>query len=114
MRLIGHLTDETAARAFADYLYVQGIENQLEHEKTDGWGVWISDEDKIARASDLLTAFRQNPGDPKYKEEAKSAADLRAQEQKEQQSYRKKLKDRRHLFRSLTPYGFGLVTLVVM
>src|ERR1051326_412445 len=114
MRLIGHLADETAARAFADYLYVQGIENKLEHEKTDGWGIWISDEDKIARASDLLTAFRQNPADPKYKKEAKGAAELRAQEEKEQESYRKRLKSRRHLFRPLTPYGFGPLTLLMI
>jgi GlpG protein len=114
MRLIGHLTDETAARAFGDYLYVQGIENQLEHEKADGWGIWISEEDKIAQASDLLTAFRQNPADPKYRKEGKSAADLRAQEEKDQESYRKRLKSRRHLFRPLTSYGFGPVTLVMI
>lgn len=114
MRLIGHLADEPAARAFADYLYVQGIENQVEHEKTDGWGIWISDEDKIARAADLLTAFRQNPSDPKYKKQGKGAAELRAQEQKDQESYRKRLKSRRHLFRPLTPYGFGPLTTVMI
>lgn len=110
MRLIGHLTDESSARAFADYLYVQGIENQLEQDSKDGWGIWISDEDKITCASDLLTRFRQNPTDPKYAKEGKGAAELRAQEQKDQDSYRKKLRDRRHLFKPLTPYSFGPLT----
>src|SRR5215475_212392 len=114
MRLIGHLTDETSARAFADYLYVQGIENQLEQDNNDGWGIWISDEDKITRASDLLTAFRQNPSDPKYAKEGKGAAELRAQEQKDQDSYRKRLRSRRHLFRPLTPYGFGPLTFIMI
>jgi GlpG protein len=114
MRLIGHLTDENSARAFADYLYVQGIENQLEQDNKDSWGIWISDEDKIARASDLLTAFRQNPSDPKYTKEAKGAAELRAQEQKEQETYRKRLRSRRQLFRPLTAYGFGPVTFVLI
>src|ERR1051326_7893397 len=114
MRLIGHLADETSARAFADYLYVQGIENQLEHDKNDGWGIWISDEDKITRANDLLTEFRQNPANPKYSKDAKGAADLREQEQKDQESYRKRLRNRRHLFRPLTPYGFGLLTFVMI
>jgi GlpG protein len=114
MRLIGHLAEETSARAFADYLYVQGIENQLEDDKNDGWGIWISDEDKIARATDLLTAFRQNPSDPKYKKEAKGAASLRAQQEKDQEAYRKRLQDRRHLFRPLAPYGFGPVTFVLI
>ena len=55
MRLIGHLEDEKAARTFGDYLYVQGIENHLEHEKPDGWGIWINDEDKLEEAAQLLT-----------------------------------------------------------
>jgi len=108
------LTDENSARAFADYLYVQGIENQLEQDRYDGWGIWISDEDKIGRASDLLTAFRQNPSDPKYTKEAKGAAELRAQEQKDQESYRKRLRSRRQLFRPLTAYGFGPLTFAMI
>jgi GlpG protein len=114
MRLIGHLADETSARAFADYLYVQGIENQLEHDKSDGWGIWISDEDKIARANDLLSAFHQNPTDPKYTKEAKGAANLREQEQKDQETYQKRVRNRRHLFRPLTPYSFGPLTFILI
>jgi len=114
MRLIGHLTEESAARAFADYLYVQGIENHLEQDKNDGWGIWISDEDKIARATDLLTAFRQNPADPKYKKEAEGAAELREQQQKEQKTYRKRIRNRRDLFRPLTSSGFGPLTFVMI
>jgi GlpG protein len=114
MRLIGHLAEETSARAFADYLYVQGIENQLDHDKNDGWGIWISDEDKIARANELLNDFRKNPSDPKYIKEAKSAEELRAKEEKDQETYRKRLRNRRHLFRPLTAYGFGPVTFVMI
>src|SRR5712691_10881332 len=114
MRLIGHLADESSARMFADYLYVQGIENQLEHQKQDGWAVWILDEDKIDRAAGLLTAFRQDPADPKYRTEAKSAAELRAGEAKDKAAYSKKLRHRRHLFRPLTPYGFGPLTFVLI
>ena len=110
MRMIGHLADEPSARTFADYLYVQGIENQLDHQKDDGWGIWILDEDKIDNATGLLALFRQNPGDPIYRSKAKTAAQLRAEEENEKAAYNKKLRDRRHLFRPLTPYGFGPVT----
>src|SRR5213078_2827856 len=110
MRLIGHLTDETAARTFADYLYVQGIENQLDHQKDDGWGIWILDEDKIDNATGLLAVFRRNPTDPIYRSKAKAAGHLRAEEESDKAEYNKKLRDRRHLFRPLTPYGFGPVT----
>src|SRR5437660_9132511 len=114
MRLICHLADESSARMFADYLYVQGIENQLEQQKQDGWAVWILDEDKIDRATGLLTAFRQDPAAPKYRTEAKSAAELRAGEAKDKAAYSKKLRNRRHLFRPLTPYGFGPLTFVLI
>ncbi len=111
MRLIGHLADEKAARTFADYLYAQKIESHLDYEKPDGWGVWINDEDKIEEATRLLAAFQSNPADPKYRAEAKSAAELRAEAEKGDQAYRKKVRDRRLLFRPLTAYGFGPVTL---
>ena len=90
MRLIGHLADETAARTFADYLYVQGIENQIEFHKEEGWAVWINDEDKIQRATSLLEVFRQNPADPKYPAEGKAAAVLCAKEEKREAICRKK------------------------
>ncbi len=110
MRLIGHLAEEKAARIFADYLYVQKIQSQLEHEKPDGWGIWIHDEDRLEEAARLLTDFRANPADPKYRAEAKSAAELRAEAEKGEANYRKKLRDRRHLFRPLRDYGFGPLT----
>src|SRR5437867_460418 len=57
MRLIGHVAEEADARNFGDYLYVQGIENQLDYEKAGGWGIWINDEDKVDEAEKLLTEF---------------------------------------------------------
>jgi GlpG protein len=114
MRLIGQLADEAAARTFGDYLYVQGIENQIEDQKHDGWAVWINDEDKVELAAALLKTFRENPTDPRYRSQAKGAAGLRAEEAKEDAAYRKKLRDRRHLFRPLTPFGFGPLTFVLI
>src|SRR5664280_2955878 len=114
MRLIGHLAEEKAARTFADYLYVQGITSQVEFEKPDGWGIWINEEDRIEEASGLLTTFRQNPADPKYRAEAKSAADRRAEVEKDEAKFRKKVTDGRQLFQPLRDYGFGPVTAVLI
>jgi GlpG protein len=110
MRLIGHLGEEKAARTFGDYLYVQGIENHLEHEKPEGWGIWINDEDKIEAAAALLAAFRLNPADAKYQAQAKVAPERRAEAEKGEAKYRKKVSDRRQLFRPLSNYGFGPLT----
>jgi GlpG protein len=114
MRLIGHLAEEKSARIFADYLYVQKIQSHLEFEKADGWGVWINDEDKLEEAAGLLAAFQLNPADPKYRAEAKSASELRAEAEKDEAKYRKKLSDRHNLFRPLTGYGLGPLTFVLI
>jgi GlpG protein len=114
MRLIGHLVEEKAARTFADFLYVQKIESHVEFEKADGWGIWINDEDKLEEAAQLLSAFRANPADPKYRAEAKGAAELRAEAEKDEAKWRKKISDRRHLFRPLGNYGFGPLTFVLI
>jgi GlpG protein len=114
MRLIGRLDSELNARTFGDFLYAQGIENQVEFEKGDGWGLWIRDEDKIERAAALLAAFRQNPAGAQYQVQAKAAAGLRAEQAKEEDAYRKRLRSRRLLFRPLTNYGFGVVTFVLI
>ena len=114
MRLIGHLESESGARVFADFLFVQGIENQIEHHKDEGWAVWINDEDKIERATGFLQAFRVNPADPKFQAEAKNAAQLRAEQDREETAYRKKVRDRRQLFRPMGQYGFGPLTFVLI
>lgn len=114
MRLIGHLMEENAARVFGDFLFVQGIENKLDHEKGQGWGIWILDEDKIPRAGEMLSDFRKAPADPKYHVEVHAAEKLRITAAKEEESYRQKVRGRRHLFRTLTPYGFGPLTFALI
>jgi GlpG protein len=111
MRLIGHVPNESAARSFGSYLYVQGIENQVEFQNQEGWGVWILDEDKLDRATQLLATFVQNPADPKYQAEAEAAARLRTQAEKDQAAFEKKVRTRQQLFRPMTAYGFGPLTL---
>jgi GlpG protein len=114
MRLIGYLAEESAAHTFGDYLYVQGIENHVELHNPEGWAVWVNDEDKLEQAAGLLEDFRQNPADAKYREKGKGAAALREKEEKSDTAYRKKVRSRRDLFRSLTAYGFGPLTFALI
>jgi len=111
--MIGHLATEMSARTFGDYLYVQGIENRVENQE-DGWAIWVTDEDQLAGAARLLESFRANPADPRFQAKARSAENLRAEEEKRQEAYRKRLRDRRHLFRPLTAYGFGPLTFALI
>lgn len=110
MRIIGHLDEEANARAFGDYLLVQGVENDVEAEKDGTWAVWIRSEDEMDRARTELEAFRANPSDPRFKNSSRAAAGVKEQKRREQADYEKRVKERRHLFRPLTGYGFGPVT----
>lgn len=114
MRLIGHLANESSARTFSDYLYAQGMENRLEFQAEEGWSIWVNDEDKLDTATKLLEQFRTNPSAPEYRAKAQQAAGLRAEKQKDEEAWRQRLRDRRHLFRPLRGYGFGPVTFLLI
>lgn len=111
MRLIGHVTAESAARTFGDYLYVLGIDNQVDFEKDSGWAIWIRDEDRIKEAADLLAGFRANPADPKYTGKAKAASALRAEKEKNDNAFRKRVHEPAQTFAPLGGYRPGPVTL---
>jgi len=110
MRVIGYLPTEASARTFGDYLYVQGVENQIEEQKAQSWSIWVKEEDQIETATRLLAEFQANPADKKYHSQAKAASGLRAAEAKQEEAYRKKVRDRQELFRPITGYGFGPLT----
>jgi GlpG protein len=114
MRIIGYLAGEAQARTFSDYLLVQGIENDVEAEKDGTWAVWIRAEDELDRAKTELETFRASPSNPKFKRTARAAVDVKEQKRREQADYEKRLKQRRHLFRPLTGYGFGPVTYILI
>lgn len=114
MRLIGHLLEESSARTFADFLCVQGIENRLEHQKSDGWAIWVVEEDRLDQATHLLADYQKAPEDPKYRDSAKGAARRRAEQEKDQEDYRKRVVGRQGLFRPMTAYGVGPLTVVLI
>ena len=110
MRLIGHLPAEASARTFGDFLFVEGIDNQIDHEKDAGWAIWIRDEDKIQEALALLDAFRASPADPKYSAKAREATQLRAAKEKDAAAFRKRMITPDQVFRPVGGYRFGPLT----
>src|SRR5262245_20731777 len=111
MRLIGHVPSESGALTFSDCLYVQGIHNQVEHEK-DGWAIWIHSEDEIGKARDFLQSYVGNPNDPRFHKHSQQAAAKQGKERQEDQAARKKTFDRTTLFKNTTPYGIGPLTIL--
>src|SRR5213593_3361378 len=102
MRIIGHLPNEASALTFSDFLYVQGIHNQVEHEH-EGWAVWIHSEDELDKARTLLESYKANPNDPRFHKHARRASELKAQQAQEDQAAKEKTFDRMKIFKSTMP-----------
>ena len=113
MRLIGHVPTEANATTFSDYLFTQGITNEVEAEK-EGWAVWIHSEDEWTRAKELLGAFLGNPRDPQYIRQAGKARELRRQEAAVEEERASRVFDRSKVFARTMPYGVGALTMVMV
>ena len=113
MRMIGHIPDKALAAVFSDYLYVNGINNQVEQEK-ERWIVWIHSEDDLEKAKSLLEGFLANPHDPKYRNNAAQASKLKSQEREEQERAAKRYFDRERTFRRGIIFGMGPVTIFLI
>lgn len=86
MRQLATFPDADAARALADYLLTLKIDTQLE-QQSDGWAIWIRDEDHIPRARQELEEFQRNPSDSRYTAAAQTANILRQRKRKEEAAY---------------------------
>jgi GlpG protein len=110
MRSIGHLTDETQARLFSDFLVGQGIRNEIELDAGTRWIVWITDEDQLAPAQEWLGKFRANPGAAEFRAAPAAAAKARADAARDLADYQRRLRTRKSLFPSFGGYGVGFLT----
>ncbi|HMJ88660.1 MAG TPA: rhomboid family intramembrane serine protease, partial [Candidatus Acidoferrum sp.] len=108
MRLIGHLDNDKDARTFGDFLYVQGIETEIERDD-NRWAIWVHAEDRLAEATRLLEEFRADPNAKRF-QAGSPAEKLREQTKTQDEAYRKRVVTGKKLFPGLTSYGFGLVT----
>lgn len=108
MRIIGQLPDEPKAKRFADFLFVSGIENQIEGEAEGRWSIWVYDEERLDEARRLLERYQSNPADPKIGRLAQQAESLRSQQIQEKLHYQKKVHEARQLLDRKESFGFGL------
>jgi len=93
----GNIDNETHARSFGDYLYAQGIENNIDEDE-GLWEAWVIDGDQLSSAQTLLQEFLREPDDPKYEEASEQAKQKRNKEAKDLQRYKKQMHDRDSIF----------------
>jgi len=113
MRPIGNLQDETQARRLGDFLYAQGIENQVDRNLHGDCEIWVLDDANIEKAKALLDQFRQHPDDPRYVEAARAADRERQSDQKMQVGKRVRVIDGRTLFYR-PPVPIGALSIVLI
>ena len=89
MRQIGTFPDERHAQTLADYLLTVQIRTEVKQDP-EGWTLWVRDEDKVPQARQELQAFRENPTDPRYDKAIATARNLIAEEERQEEAYRKK------------------------
>ena len=108
--MIGTISDERAARRFSDALFVQGIANELEPHDAGAWAVWVKSDDEMARATEFLRRYGENPGDPAFNEVSEQATKVRKLQEADLARYNKRVKGAGTLFPSVRGYRFGPLT----
>lgn len=110
MRMIGEIEGESAARMFGDFLYAQGVPNEIEAGGVDRWVIWVKSDDDLARAGDFLKLYLANPSDERFRNAKRDADAVRRREGEDEAAYRRRVRRGRTLFPSLKGYQFGFVT----
>lgn len=114
MRIIGHLNEESAARLFVDYLYVKGVDSQMEWDGGDRWEIWVHAEEEFVLARQLLGEFAVNPGAPKFAEVGLQAKKMRREAAEKEDRYRKRVKSRAETVAALRRPIIGRLTMGLM
>lgn len=112
MRAIGHLNGESAARLFVDYLYVKGVDSEMEWDGGERWEIWVHEEEQFALALQLLGEF--DPGAPQFAEVGRQAKKMRREAAEKEDRYRKRVKTRAETVDALRFPKIGKLTMGLM
>ena len=118
MRSIGEISNESDAKLFGDYLYVEGIANDIDEEGGE-WTIWVHDDDQLDAASAALEKFIDDPANATFQKKSAKADRLRKQEAIEERMARQRQVDVRTQVSSQsalrTPHlTYGLIGLCVL
>lgn len=115
MRMIGEISSDKHAATFRDYLYVKGIENEVERESNGVYSLWVHDEEQISLAKDLLARFLANPMAAEFKNVADAARrKMKAQAEEDEAARTRVIDGRQALAESAAGYNpyFSVLLLV--
>ena len=88
MRLVGELSQDHDPKVLEDHLLSLGVKSRFD-QRPEGWAVWIIDEDQVAQGREELRSYLDNPDDPRFRESAKAAREIRRKEAELDKQFRK-------------------------
>lgn len=97
MRKLGSFPTDQAER-FVDFLVAHEMPAQISPAKDGGFDLWVVEEDHLPRARQEFAAFVVAPDDPKYRQVAVKAEQVRQQQLNRVRQYRKNVQ-KVHSFR---------------
>lgn len=116
MRMIGQFETEQAARTFSDFLFLEGVGNEVDRDATSGpWSLWILAEDDVDKAREWLAGFLADPKAARFQDTAGRARELRQSQEREEVKVLKKHRTARELFPTAETRrpGFATIGLIV-
>lgn len=105
MRRAGVIIERKDAERLADFLLTQGITSRVD-EESDGWGVWVHEEQHLAQAKQFLADFLADSNDVRFQGHAKSADEIRQAEQKRVKQASRNMIDPRRRWQGRRAGGF--------
>ena len=97
MRHIGDIQDGEAAERFGDFLFAQGIDNEIERED-DASLVWVHSEAQIESARHWLQKFQADPNGSDFANATAEADRLRREKESENKKAARRFHEARDVF----------------
>jgi GlpG protein len=92
LRQIGVLPSELDPAVLSDHLLALGMTSRIV-QGPGGWAVWVHDENQLARAKAELDAFLAQPDDPRFRQSARVAEDVRREEARKDREFRRNFRE---------------------
>ncbi len=113
MRPIGRLPEESQGKRFGDFLYGEGIENQVDQSRQGDWEIWVLDDENVETAQTLFHEFVAHPDAPRFTKAARAMAQKRQHDQQAQVGQRNRMIDARTIFYT-PPVPIGVLTIILI
>jgi GlpG protein len=114
MRLIGHITGETQANLFSDYLSSLEVKSSVEPDSDNKWAIWIYSEDQVAAGKQHLADFLAHPSDPKFTVGARQGEKVQEREREAEAKLGERVFTRDTIFRSNAAVGAVTLALILI